>query len=363
MLGSKHGEPRLLFFAGSAREKSFNKRLARLGASIADANGIAATFADLADYPMPIYDGDLEARSGQPENAHKLKALMSVHTGIFIASPEYNSSFSPLLKNTIDWVSHVREEGEPAMQVYKTRVFALGSASPGGMGGLRGLSHLRLVLEVGIGALVLPDQFAVPRAGGRVRGERAPEEQGQPGAAQAPDSEARARGAHSARRRGDGVRYEQCATEARDKLIVALDVPTYDNARDLIIELGDAVAFYKIGLELLFADGLAFARELANEGKRVFLDLKLLDIGNTVERAVANAAAIGVDFLTIHGHDSKTLGAARKGRGDAQLKLLAVTVLTNLDARDLSEQGLDHDAARARCEARAPCARRLASTA
>lgn len=164
MLSSKHGEPRLLFFAGSAREKSFNKRLARLGASIADANGIAATFADLADYPMPIYDGDLEKRSGPPENARKLKALMSVHTGIFIASPEYNASISPLLKNAIDWVSHVREEGEPAMQVYKTRVFALGSASPGGMGGLRGLLQLRIVLEVGIGALVLPDQFAVPRA-------------------------------------------------------------------------------------------------------------------------------------------------------------------------------------------------------
>lgn len=161
---SAASEPRLLFFAGSAREKSWNKKLAHLGASIADANGITATFADLADYPMPLYCGDIETKDGPPDNARKLKALMSVHTGIFIASPEYNASFSPLLKNTIDWVSHVREEGEPSMQVYKTRVFALGSASPGGMGGLRGLSQLRLVLEIGIGALVLPDQFAVPRA-------------------------------------------------------------------------------------------------------------------------------------------------------------------------------------------------------
>ncbi len=157
-------QPRLLFFAGSAREKSFNKRLAKLGAAIAEANGIAATFADLADYPMPIYNGDLEARDGVPENARKLKALMGVHTGIFIASPEYNASFSPLLKNTIDWISHTRDEGEAPMEVFKTRVFALGSASPGGMGGLRGLSQFRLVLELGIGALVLPDQFAVPRA-------------------------------------------------------------------------------------------------------------------------------------------------------------------------------------------------------
>ena len=164
MTKSDAAEPRLLFFAGSAREKSHNKRLARLGATIADANGISATFADLADYPMPLYCGDIEAKDGPPENARKLKALMSVHTGIFIASPEYNASFSPLLKNTIDWISHIRDEGEESMQVYKTRVFALGSASPGGMGGLRGLTQLRLVLEIGIGALVLPDQFAVPRA-------------------------------------------------------------------------------------------------------------------------------------------------------------------------------------------------------
>ena len=163
MPDQKH-QPRLLFISGSTREKSFNKRLAKLGERIADANGIAGTFADLGDYPMPIYNGDLEAAEGIPENARKLKALMKVHSGIFIASPEYNASFSPLLKNAIDWVSHTRDEGEVPLEVYKTRVFALGAASPGGMGGLRGLSQLRLVLEIGLGALVLPDQFAVPRA-------------------------------------------------------------------------------------------------------------------------------------------------------------------------------------------------------
>ncbi len=103
-----------MFFAGSARQKSFNKRLARLGAQIAEANSIPSTFVDLADYPMPIYDGDLEAKSGQPENAHKLKNLMRAHTGIFIASPEYNAAFSPLLKNTIDWISHMRDDGRSA---------------------------------------------------------------------------------------------------------------------------------------------------------------------------------------------------------------------------------------------------------
>jgi chromate reductase, NAD(P)H dehydrogenase (quinone) len=155
---------RLLFFAGSARAGSHNKKLARLGTMIAEANGIPATFADLGDYPMPLYNGDLEAADGQPENAHKFKALMAAHSGIFIASPEYNASITPLLKNTIDWVSHVRDTGEAPVEVFKTRVFALGSASPGGMGGLRSLTTVRQILELGLGALVLPDQFAVPRA-------------------------------------------------------------------------------------------------------------------------------------------------------------------------------------------------------
>jgi chromate reductase, NAD(P)H dehydrogenase (quinone) len=153
---------RLLFFAGSAREGSHNKKLARLGAMIADANGIPSTFLDLADYPLPIYHGDLESSEGKPDNARKLQAVMEAHTGIFIASPEYNASITPLLKNALDWVSRPHD-GLPT-QVYKTRVFALGSASPGGMGGLRSLNTVRTVLTLGLGALVLPEQFAVPRA-------------------------------------------------------------------------------------------------------------------------------------------------------------------------------------------------------
>lgn len=159
-----HSSTKLLFFAGSARDASYNKRLAWLGAEIAEANGIAATFADLGDYPMPLYDADLQALEGIPENAAKLEALMKVHTGIFIACPEYNASITPLLKNTLDWVSRIRNEGEEPLAVYKTRVFALGSASPGGIGGLRGLNTVRTTLELGLGALVLPDQFAVPKA-------------------------------------------------------------------------------------------------------------------------------------------------------------------------------------------------------
>jgi NAD(P)H-dependent FMN reductase len=139
-------------------------RLAKLGSAIAEANGIAATFADLGDYPLPLYDQDLQNSEGVPENARKFEALMKVHTGIFIACPEYNASITPLLKNTLDWVSRIRNDGEEPLAVFRTRVFALGSSSPGGMGGLRGVNTARTVLELGLGALVLPEQFAVPRA-------------------------------------------------------------------------------------------------------------------------------------------------------------------------------------------------------
>jgi len=129
------------------------------------------------------------------------------------------------------------------------------------------------------------------------------------------------------------------AHTAKDRLIVALDMPTVEEARRLIAQLGDAATFYKVGLELLFAGGLELARALKSEKKHVFLDLKLLDIGNTVERAVANATELGVDFLTVHGHDLKTMRAAVTGRGASKLKLLAVTVLTNLTDDDLKQQG------------------------
>jgi orotidine-5'-phosphate decarboxylase len=128
-------------------------------------------------------------------------------------------------------------------------------------------------------------------------------------------------------------------TSAQDHLIVALDMPTIEEARRLVSALGDTVSFYKVGLELLFAGGLDLARDLRRQGKRVFLDMKLLDIGNTVERAVANATELDVTFLTVHGHDLKTLKSAVSGRGNSRVKLLAVTVLTNLTADDLAEQG------------------------
>lgn len=127
---------------------------------------------------------------------------------------------------------------------------------------------------------------------------------------------------------------------ARERLIVALDVPDADAARRLVRDLGEAVTFYKIGLELVLRDGLGLVRELADQGHKVFLDMKLLDIANTVERATRNAAASGATFLTVHAHDTKTLRAAAEGRAGTGLRVLGVTVLTSLDTRDLAEQGV-----------------------
>ena len=155
---------RLLFFAGSAREASFNKKLALLGHHIAEANGIEAVFVELKDYPMPIYNGDIEAAEGPPERASAFKALLGEYQGVFIASPEYNSSVTPLLKNTLDWVTRVRAKGETGLEVFKSRVFAISGASPGYYGGMRSLLNLRQILAVGIGALVIPEQLALPRA-------------------------------------------------------------------------------------------------------------------------------------------------------------------------------------------------------
>jgi orotidine-5'-phosphate decarboxylase len=131
-------------------------------------------------------------------------------------------------------------------------------------------------------------------------------------------------------------------TEANRRLVVALDVPSVEEARALVAKLGDSVGVYKIGLELLFSGGFALAQELASHGHAVFVDAKLLDIEATVERATAAIARMGVAFLTVHALDKKTLEAAMRGRSESPLKLLGVTVLTNLAASDLVEQGIDH---------------------
>ncbi|HSJ39906.1 MAG TPA: NAD(P)H-dependent oxidoreductase [Xanthobacteraceae bacterium] len=156
--------PRILVIPGSLRAKSYNVRLAALASkqlTLADAD---VTRISLVDYPLPIYDADTAEESGPPHNAFKLKQLMSAHQGIFIASPEYNASLTPLIKNTIDWISVIRERGEPPLAAYQNRVFALGGASPRRSGASHSLLALRQVLAVGCGALVLAEQVTVPNA-------------------------------------------------------------------------------------------------------------------------------------------------------------------------------------------------------
>jgi chromate reductase len=122
------------------------------------------TLISLADYPMPLYDGNDERTVGPPANAHRLKQMIMAHHGVFIASPEYSASVTPLLKNAIDWVSRVRDRGEPTYTAFKGRAFAISAASSGPAGGLRSLIALRQILELGCGALVIPEQVAIPQA-------------------------------------------------------------------------------------------------------------------------------------------------------------------------------------------------------
>ena len=155
--------PTLLAFAGSARRDSFNARLARFAAREAEAAGARAVLLDLARYELPLYNGDLEAEAGLPPAAEALKALFLEHDGFLIASPEYNGSISPLLKNAIDWVSRP-VAGQPPLVWFSGKTAGLMAASPGPLGGLRGLVHLRQILS-NIGVLAVPAQHAVARAG------------------------------------------------------------------------------------------------------------------------------------------------------------------------------------------------------
>lgn len=157
---------RILAFAGSARRDSLNKKLARAAAQYAREAGAEATFVDLDDFPMPIYHGDLEAASGMPESAARLRAMFLEHDGLLIASPENNSSVTALLKNTIDWLSRDVGDGKgerSGLAPWQGKVAGLMAASPGAFGGVRALPHLRQVLAA-LGVTVLGTQVPVPRA-------------------------------------------------------------------------------------------------------------------------------------------------------------------------------------------------------
>ncbi|MDG3005919.1 NADPH-dependent FMN reductase [Paludisphaera mucosa] len=154
--------PRILAFAGSLRRESFNKKLVRIAANAARDAGAEVALIDLEDYPLPLFDQDLEAEQGMPGNGAKLKQIFIDHDGLLVASPEYNTSITADLKNAIDWVSRPAP-CEPPLAAFRGKVAALMSASPGALGGLRGLVHLRSILG-NIGVVVLPDQIAVARA-------------------------------------------------------------------------------------------------------------------------------------------------------------------------------------------------------
>ena len=154
--------PRIFAFAGSARQASFNKLLVKIAVAGAEAAGAGCTLVDLRDYPLPLYDADLEAAEGLPANAARLRELFVSHQGLLIASPEYNSSISPLLKNTIDWVTR-SPEATGDLSGFQGKLAGIMAASPGPLGGLRGLAVLRSLLG-NIGCTVLADQVTIRQA-------------------------------------------------------------------------------------------------------------------------------------------------------------------------------------------------------
>jgi len=151
----------VLVAAGSLRRGSWNAALAAEAARALEAAGASVTHVSLADYPLPLYDADLEREAGLPEAARRLAEAIAAHDGLFLASPEYNAGVTPLLKNAIDWASRVRDGGPP---VFTNKVTALSSASNGQFGGMRGLLMLRQILGLGLGAFVIPQQFVLPGA-------------------------------------------------------------------------------------------------------------------------------------------------------------------------------------------------------
>ncbi|HEX4411803.1 MAG TPA: NAD(P)H-dependent oxidoreductase [Xanthobacteraceae bacterium] len=156
--------PKILVIPGSLRVGSHNARLAALAAKeLALAEG-DVTRISFEDYTLPLFDADLAGNSPLPKAAVALKRMLMAHQGVFITSPEYSASVTPLLKNAIDWVSRARDPGEPAYAAFKNRVFAIGAAANSGNGGVRSLMALRQILELGCGALVIPEQISVPRA-------------------------------------------------------------------------------------------------------------------------------------------------------------------------------------------------------
>ena len=156
-------KPRILAFGGSLRRDSFNQKLAALAAAGVREAGAEVTLIALRDFPLPVFDQDLEDAVGMPAAAKELKQLFREHHGLLIAAPEYNSSITAALKNAIDWVSRAESDDEPPLVAFAGKAAVLCAASPGALGGLRGLVTVRSILG-NIGVTVLPDQVAVSKA-------------------------------------------------------------------------------------------------------------------------------------------------------------------------------------------------------
>ena len=156
--------PRILVFAGSIRTGSYNAKLATLAAKELAVLDAEVTLISLADFALPLFDADFEADKGVPANAEKLCRMIGAQDGVFLASPEYNAGVSPLMKNTLDWISRVGPPYHSNGYIFQHRAFALGAASPGQFGGMRGLIQLRQVIELGLGGIVVPVQINVAHA-------------------------------------------------------------------------------------------------------------------------------------------------------------------------------------------------------
>ena len=255
---------------------------------------------------------------------------MAAHQGVFIASPEYNASITPLLKNTIDWISLVRERGEPPLAVFKNRVFALGGASHRPLRrACSSLMALRQVLALGCGALVIPEQVTVFRTPSEAFDEmdNLKEER-------AAASLKRVVAAARRRRTGDGV------MDPRERLIVALDLPSVAAAEAMVRGSATRCRSTRSAISSPSPAAWALPKRSIRAGKQVFLDLKLHDIGNTVAKGVESVARLGATFLTVHAYP-QTMHAAVDARKGSGLRILAVTVLTSYDDADLAAAGYD----------------------
>jgi chromate reductase, NAD(P)H dehydrogenase (quinone) len=156
--------PKILVIPGSLRADSHNSRLAALAAKELALAEAEVTRISLIDYPLPLFDAEMIGEAGLPQNAVQLQRMLAAHHGVFITSPEYSASVTPLLKNTVDWLSRSRARGEPNYAAFKNRIFAIGAASTSSSGGAYALVALRQILELGCGALVLPEQISIANA-------------------------------------------------------------------------------------------------------------------------------------------------------------------------------------------------------